>query len=859
MVMMLRGRLDKLAKGAARVPRAKLALYIVPLVAGLQLALSPMQAQTASRSPAQAKLPAAASAHFAAGRQLLAQHTPKLAEGEIRAGLELAPRSLEGLNLLGIALGEEKDFTGAVAAFQQALKINPRSTETHNNLGNSYVVQQKNELAEREFHTTLRYDPRNRDANYNLGLLLLARNDPRDAITYFSRVQPRAPEVLLNLTQAYLGAGQKEKGLELARSLSAQAANDVRTHFTLGILLAGQKLYPNAVHEFQLADAVKPGTFEILHNLGEAWLKAGNAAKAEEVLESARRLNPGSADTLYLLAQSDADRGKNVQALELLVEARRLEPENTDMIFLLARMSMLLDYFEDAIQVLEEGVKIAPRRADLHAALGECYFTVGKIDRAQQEFQTLIGLDPSARSYAFMGLSYRHLGKFDEAKKYFHEGLTKDPRNAQCLFNLGYIARKQGNYALAEKYLAGALESYPDYDDALYEMAGVKMSEKKYAEAMPLLRQAARLLPRPAEAYYKLATAERNLHQTEAAQRDMKIFDTLSKEPKSGPYPLQHLFEFVDRRAELPLQARAELDLEELQKEAQRRTDRPNTLYLLAEAYFKRGRNEEALQSVAQLDRVSGGDARTAIGVGVLLARFGHYAEAIQHFQTALAADPSSDDARYNLGNVFFQVGEFQKALESLQSVSPDVQKDDAYLVLLGDTYTHLGRTSDAIPVLQKATLNSPDNDHYYLSLALAQILAGDLDAASKVLHEGLAHVPDSGQLYWGVGILSAIEGKTEKAEQYLKKSVDLLPEWPGSYSALGVLYYQSGQIDKARQTLERFKQGGPRGGLDVQRIEQALSAAAAQNREKGRVQELTPQARQQFLDIALALADQSP
>jgi tetratricopeptide (TPR) repeat protein len=140
----------------------------------------------------------------------------------------------------------------------------------------------------------------------------------------------------------------------------------------------------------------------------------------------------------------------------------------------------------------------------------------------------------------------------------------------------------------------------------------------------------------------------------------------------------------------------------------------------------------------------------------------------------------------------------------------------------------------------------------------MVYLRAGNTSGARAALQRGLERTPDAGELLWGMGILSAMDGQTEKAEQYLQKSVDLLPGWPGSYSALGVLYYQSGQIDKARETLERFTQGGPRGALDVQRIEQALSAAA-QNRDTGRVHELTPQARQQFLQVALALADQSP
>jgi len=66
------------------------------------------------------------------------------------------------------------------------------------------------------------------------------------------------------------------------------------------------------------------------------------------------------------------------------------------------------------------------------------------------------------------------------------------------------------------------------------------MDEKRYAEAIPLLRRSAQLSQKPGQAYYKLATAERNVHQMDAAQRDMKVFVTLSKNPDPAPYPLQN-------------------------------------------------------------------------------------------------------------------------------------------------------------------------------------------------------------------------------------------------------------------------------------------------------------------------------
>jgi tetratricopeptide (TPR) repeat protein len=745
-----------------------------------------------------------------------------------------------------------------VEVFQQALKINPRSTETHNNLGNSYVAQQKNELAEREFRTTLRFDLRNRDANYNLGLLLLARNDPRDAITYFSRVQPKDPEVLLNLAQAYLGAGQKQKGLELAGSLSEQAGSDVRGHFTLGVLLAKQREYSAASHEFEIANSLQPDTFEILHNLGQAYRKRGENEKALDVLGRALKLSPNSVETLYLIAQIYSDRGKDLDALELLVKAHRLARENTDIIFLMARLSMKQSFFEDAIPLLEEGLKIAPDRAKLLAALGECYFMAGKVDEAKDTFLKLIQVDPSARSYAFMALCYRNQGQFEEAVKYLEQGLKADPHDVSCLYNLGYIASRQGQYGPAEKWLKQALEVDPNYAEALLELANLKMHQKKFEEAVPLLRKCAQLDPHPAPVYYKLQAAERDLHQTEAAERDLKIFQTLSRDPTPLPFPFQHIFAYLDQRTDLTPQQQTQVDVEELMKEAKAHSDRPQTLYFLAEAYLKQGRVEDAKKVVAQIDQVSQSDFRTLVGTGVLLARYHLYAEAIARFQQALESNPNSDDVWYDLADAYFRQRDYTDALTAAQHVSPAGQKETSHLSLLADILAHLGQYDEAVRLLGQQIAANPDQDQAYLSLALVYLRAGNTSTARETLQRGLKRTPDAGELLWGMGILSVMEGHTDRAEQYLEKSVDLLPGWPGSYSALGVLYFETGQIAKSRETLERFKQAGTRGGIDVQRIEQALSAAAAQNRNTGEVQELTPQAKQQFLQIALALAEGS-
>ncbi len=659
----------------------------------------------------------------------------------------------------------------------------------------------------------------------------------------------------MNLVRACLRAGRVPEGLQLARALSAQDVGNVQRHFTLGVLLAAEKQYKPATVELEKADALKPGTFEILFNLGQTYLREKEFAQSEVVLNRALKLKPDSADTMYLLAQVLNDESRPVDALDLLARAHKLAPENPDIIFLLARVSMGQNFFEDVIPLLESGLKIAPQRAELRAALGESYFMSGKTDKAIEEFKKLIVLEPSARSYTFMGLSYRHLGRFDEARKYFEEGLKREPTNAACLFNIGFIDERQGNTAFAEGKFQRALRSNPDFSDALLELANLRTKDKKYAEAAELLRRYVKVSRDPSSGYYKLAMVERSLHQMDAAERDLKVFQTLSKNSTTGPYPYQHLFDYLENRSKLTSQERAQLDVTELLRQIKKNPGQPQDLYLLAQAYLKLGKNEEALQAVSQLDQLSSDDYRTQAGVGVLLAQYRLYDQAIVHFQNALRTNSESDEIKFDLADAYFRKGMHPQALQMAQTISAAGQQDDTCLSLLGDIYAHLGESEKSIGIFRDAIARNPDNDQYYLSLMLVQLRGGDLQSAEQTLKKGRDRIPVSGKIQWGLGLLSALKGNTAQAAEQLERAVDLLPEWAGSYSTLGVFYYQTGQIERAREVLERFK-GSSAGGLDVQRIEQVLAQSPATTVSPN--QPLSAEARQQLLQMALVIADRT-
>lgn len=768
--------------------------------------------------------------------------------------LERHPKSVEGYNLLGIVDSNLKDYSAALAAFNRALALSPESVKTHNNLGSFYVSVHQLGEAEKQFRTSLRLSPSDSEGNYNLGSLLLARGAAAEAIAHFERVHPQNIATQLSLVRAYFDAKRPADALRFATKVSAQ--NDqVQVHFSLGVMLASERQYALAQDELAKADALQPNTFEIVYNLGLVLLRGNQLPKAELALSRALGLRPDSVDAMYLLAQVYNDESRPLDALDLLIRAHKAAPDNADVIFLMARVSMSQSYYEDAIPLLESGVRIAPRRADLVAALGESYFMAGKVDKAIEQFNALVGLEHSARSYSFLGLSYRNLGRFDEAKQDFLKGLAIDPRNRSCLFNLGFIAERQGDTAAAEGYFKKVLAASPDFPDALLELANMRMAAKKYQEAEELLRRFVHSSQDPATGYYKLAIVERALHETAAADRDLHSFETLSKNAPSGPLPYEHLFEYLDNRSTMNPQARQQLDLNELIAEEKRHPGQPQNVYLLAEAYLKSGNIEDAKAAIAQLDQLSSGDYRSLAGTGVLLARYHLYDDAIAHFEQALVLNSDSDDVKFDLANAYYRRRLYAQALATAETVSDHGKNDDAYQALLGDLDARTGNYDAARAIFQQSIARNPDNDQGYLSLALLNMRQGNLEEAAHILQQGDVRVPDSGKLAWGLGVTSALEGNKATAEKELALSVDLLPQWSGGYSTLGVFYFLTGQVDRARDVLARFRNSSANGSLDVGRIEQVLDqASSTQHSERP----LSQEEKAQFLQLALSLADRT-
>src|SRR5205814_5324883 len=137
--------------------RAESSIIIVLLVLNVSLL-----AQSGS-SHARAKI--SESSALAEPQALLQQGRLPQAKTATQDYLQAHPTSQDAYNLLGIICSSQRDYEGALAAFQHALALNPRSARSHNNLGNLYASAESPNLPKKNNAKAWPTTPPNREPN----------------------------------------------------------------------------------------------------------------------------------------------------------------------------------------------------------------------------------------------------------------------------------------------------------------------------------------------------------------------------------------------------------------------------------------------------------------------------------------------------------------------------------------------------------------------------------------------------------------------------------------------------------------------------------------------------------------------
>jgi len=184
------------------------------------------------------------------GNVYLKQGKPDLAEQTLRRALTVNPDTPDARNLLGLALSQKQDWTGAEQAFRAAIAIQPDLAAAHQNLAN--LLARGGDYAQARYHLekAIAREPDNADTRDRYGLLL--------AMT-----------------------GSLDKALIQLREAVRLNPSLAQAHGDLANVLSAQGHTESATDEYRRAIQLNPDFYEAHLSLGQILLRAGNKAEAQ--------------------------------------------------------------------------------------------------------------------------------------------------------------------------------------------------------------------------------------------------------------------------------------------------------------------------------------------------------------------------------------------------------------------------------------------------------------------------------------------------------------------------------------------------------------------------------------------------
>jgi tetratricopeptide (TPR) repeat protein len=206
--------------------------------------------------------------------------------------------------------------------------------------------------------------------------------------------------------------------VEFHRDMAIKAPSNTRVHYNLALMLKDTGEPEQALSAIQRAIALDSSDGDLWRLFGSILLDLGHAEEAVSAYRDALRLEPRKIRSILGLGEALRASGRDDEAFDHYLSAG----------INLARIGAPWE----AIPVLQRAVESRQEDADARNALGSAYMTAGLVEKALQEFQRAVELDPSViEAWYNMGLAADRLNRTAEALNAYEGFVQRAPVQLQ--------------------------------------------------------------------------------------------------------------------------------------------------------------------------------------------------------------------------------------------------------------------------------------------------------------------------------------------------------------------------------------------------------------------------------------------
>jgi len=292
----------------------------------------------------------------------------------------------------------------------------------------------------------------------------------------------------------------------------------------LGVNLAKQAKYREAVQAYQRAASLDPTLPGINLNIGLAWFKLGDFGQAIAAFDK----EPPSDRVTTLVGMSYFGLAQYKEAAARLRPLADTQPENTELVYLLAKCYVWARDTDAGMALFQKLLERDPDSAAVHMLMGEAFDAQFKADEATKEFEVAAKNSPALPDVHFgLGYLYWKQKRYEDAGREFRAELKNNPRHGRALAYLGDTEMKAGNNPEAMVLLKKAVEEQKGQRLAHLDMGMIYQLDKRKEQAVAEFREAIRCDASDYDAHYRLARLLKEMGRKAEADSEFAIVQKL--------------------------------------------------------------------------------------------------------------------------------------------------------------------------------------------------------------------------------------------------------------------------------------------------------------------------------------------
>ncbi len=278
----------------------------------------------------------------------------------------------------------------------------------------------------------------------------------------------------------------------------------------LGTIRLQEGKYDESTTFLTQALALNPHLVGARTTLGNSYLLQGKPDSARKSFQEALRLDPGNFNARLDLSKVEASLHNYQQSLAVAAPIANQLRDSDEGLLLLATDYGSLGKKEDLRALVPSWERLPTAPDETSLEFGNTLALFGLTTEAQKIFEAVeikTATNPSPSIAVQLAQSYLSLGILDRAEQNFQRSISINPACAPCEQGLAQIAERQGDTERALAHLIAAKRQAPEDPEILFQFGKICLQRNLPDDALPALTKAVQLKPDQDSYVYVLASA----------------------------------------------------------------------------------------------------------------------------------------------------------------------------------------------------------------------------------------------------------------------------------------------------------------------------------------------------------------